>query len=263
MVCIEALKATFKEYFPIKRSPSTTDIFFDKNSSGFIPPDSDVLVVGPGIESLNNINIPMDRAPIALAPYLKKGGGSITVFDAPNDSNYYVCGVHNLKLIQQYFENLATVLPICDMKYVYGTLTEGDLGNLQPEQFDFVHDHLTTDRWILMFTRSEEDISKKVEHVVNVYKNLLRKGGSVFMHYCQETVYNHRNIFMTIFENAGFLVTDISAVDDKYFIPDELKTEFSKEIYANRRNRRRKILSKSKKINPYYKSTGILIAQKR
>lgn len=246
-------KEALIEFFRIKHFPSTTDIFFDRKSAGFIPPDSDVLVVGPGIQILRNIAFPMDRAPIVLAPYLKQEGGSITIFDAPNNSSYSAHGEHNLELVKRYFDYLNKVVATCDIQYVYGDLMQGNLGILQAEQFDVVHDHLTTDRWILMFDKSEEVISKKVDWLVNIYKNLLRTGGKAFVHYCQERGHNHRNTYVANFENAGFAVTDIFPLNDKYSLPDQLKNEFLKS----------KLLSFRKELYPYYKSDGVLIAQKK
>lgn len=238
---------------PLRRSTlTTTDIFFKKDSPGYIPPDAHVLVVGPGVTSWTYcLTLPMDNSLVVLPPYLSKGG-KITVLDAPQGVDGF--GYHGIDAISWWVNYMAKFMPVCPVDFVEGILPQDVLD--PNTQFDCINDHLTTQQWIMNDKRFL-DKWKVVNQVLRVYKEHLRTNGKINMFYGKRGEYDYtKEQLLSFLGQEGFAVKEIAPLIDNYTAPSPLIKKLKQEKLDG-------ILDERRELRSFYKADGIIIAAKK
>lgn len=243
----------FGESLKFPAYPTTTDVLFHPKSPGFIRSSDHVLVVGPGIQKIFQPPLPMDLSLVVLPSYLARGGGTITVFDAP-DFTHSEFGSHSIEATKGWVKYLSDNLNICPIMYVEGALPQ-DTKYLRG-RFDCIHDHLTTYDWIL--ERNSDRTTETVDRIIEIYKSLLEPNGKMLIHYKnRHSVYNQIYL-MEAMQRQGLIISDISPLTDRYDLSDELMgvlhhvQGLSTTGYLG-----------NNQLWPYHQSEGILVGQMR
>lgn len=250
------LETIRKELFTLFHTPTTSDLLLNPLSPVFIPSNSSVLVVGPGIDDVEKGRpTPMDRTPLLLAPYLAKGGGRMTIVDIPDDpagpstADY---GNHSLSRIREYFSLLQKLLPICPIDYVESYILKD---NLQ-EKFDVIVDHLTTYGWIAGYIQY---IPENAYAMARKFYDLLNNAGKLVLHRESLISLDDKERFRGITNSlraVGFTISLINRMRDLYVIDPRIMADLEKSDH-------RFLFISNGKMHPTYQSDGIILGVKR
>lgn len=247
---------TSKESKESKKFPNKSvagELLFDPTSVAYIPPDSDVLIVGIGKRG----ELPMCPALYVLPEYVTKG--SITINDLPPSD--LRGGLHNAEQVGRTMLRLYEAFQAKIPQFSFELHNFFDMWS-STERYDVIFDHLTIYHWIIEQSNRYPH-TDHLDAIVNLVNHLLVDNGKLYMFYNQESVYfdKQRLVDITDFEcrfhDSGMEVTKIDSIVDVYPISPDLENQL--RIHYDKNHEQYNFSYNM--YWPIYMASGLLIVQ--